>query len=191
MTTRCLPIITIALAGAALVLACGDDSSGTDDPGTARGYVKCGPFTCNPGQYCENFACANGCTSDDNCKEGTSCQNINDVTKVGTCTETAVPATDGGAPSIKCAGKFKQLATCGLLETFELPYMEEQCGAKWSDTDIRAFDACVQAWTGCAAPIPTCLQAAGLKCGPKFPCPSGTCATINDVMSLKIPHQCY
>jgi hypothetical protein len=196
MSTRCHSIFVVVLAGLSVTLgACGSADPGAHPEGSSvsgkgRGYVQCGAFTCSPGQYCENFACLNGCTSDDNCKEGTSCTNIDAMMKVGTCTETTPPG-DSGVPSNTCSGKFQQLVTCGLIEAFEAAALEEACAETWTDSQIKVVDACVQAWATCSKPIPTCLEALGLKCGPSYPCATGTCATAASAGLGQAAHQCY
>lgn len=76
-----------SLASLFVLVACG----GPLEPG----YTDCADTVCSPGQYCFGpNLCANGCTSNANCQDGSACQDIDDVVGYGTCSETAAPPAD-------------------------------------------------------------------------------------------------
>jgi hypothetical protein len=196
-------LVTITTLGllSTLIAACSsnDVTSGNSsgNTGTKRGYVTCGSdLTCNPGQHCDNVFCLGGCQSDDNCLVGTSCQNINGVTKTGTCTETAVMDSGSPAGSI-CDGVFTQLATCGLLDATEVAAAEVQCEQKLSADQVKVYRACYSGWK-CASPLPDCIVASGLACGGKYTCAGGKhCTTYVEAQDAlmkgdfsKVPHTC-
>jgi hypothetical protein len=189
---------TFLAAAVAFSAGCsGGDTSSSGTPTSKRGYVSCNGQTCNPGQHCDNGYCGSGCQSDDNCLETSACQNISDVTKVGTCAaKTVTPPPPAG----RCAGLFANLATCTLLDATEVAAAETdtECGNKFSDDQIKVIKTCVSGWN-CAAPIPQCLQGFGLRCGgAKYTCPAGKkCTTALDVQDAirmgditKVAHTC-
>lgn len=107
--------IALALPLATLLSACAP---------LEQGYTECGSSVCSPGQYCFGGGmCSNGCTSDANCAEGQSCQDIDDVVGYGTCTESAAPAGGEGEgenepppsdPVAACKAAVDEFQSCGL-----------------------------------------------------------------------------
>jgi len=89
-------------------LACSSDPTQSSSDKLGTGSTSCGSNTCPAGQYCaqaQTGSCTPGCTSDQNCASGSKCTNIDDVIKVGTCSETQAPKD--------CAGFLKKCQACG------------------------------------------------------------------------------
>lgn len=63
----------------------GSGSASSGGSSGHKGETQCGGVTCQPGQYCDNIACLNGCLSGNNCGENQSCKDIDPMTHVGTC----------------------------------------------------------------------------------------------------------
>ena len=103
----------------------GDDDDDDDDDGSSgrggsagssamsggtgatagTGQDLCGTASCPPGQFCVNgVACTPGCLTDGDCAEGQDCEDIDDVTHIGTCRD---------RPVKDCPGYLTKCEACG------------------------------------------------------------------------------
>ena len=83
------------------------------------GFTACGDVTCQPGQYCGEASsgfCLNGCTSDANCEDDRVCQDINDVTGEGTCSEGEGDEGEGEPQDAEaaCLAACDAFSDCGM-----------------------------------------------------------------------------
>lgn len=106
---------------ATLIVCVACDALGDNDRDLEPGFTACGDSTCQPGQYCANenlSVCENGCTSDANCEEGHVCEDINDVTGQGTCSESPENDDEPGDPPADslqaCLDACNDFADCGM-----------------------------------------------------------------------------
>ena len=52
-----------------------------------QGFTECSGEICQPGQYCSEEVCENGCTSDINCESDKECGSFDAADRVGICEE--------------------------------------------------------------------------------------------------------
>jgi hypothetical protein len=165
------------------VAACGEADDGEDGEGgdgttgeLEQGFVACGDTECQPGQFCKDASlsyCELGCQSNNNCAADQSCEEISDVTHVGTCMQAAGP-TDQLA---RCKDACSQMVSCQLLTAAEGSQCQSECAGA-SEATQRSVADCVSPWM-CESPLPACL---GIECGGAYECPGsdqscvdGTC----------------
>ena len=106
-------VIAAPLASLAAVVACTP---------LEKGFTECNGAVCQPGQYCDAaLFCVNGCTSDANCQDGAVCEDIDDVTGTGTCSNPRGGGDDddgdsdgGGDPLASCRAACDAFQECGL-----------------------------------------------------------------------------
>jgi hypothetical protein len=98
----CVLLLALCLTG------CGDDGSDPGDSGggsgsggasgsgaAGAGDTPCGVSRCEAGQHCNNGLCVDGCLSDSNCASNQRCEDIDDLSHIGTCRNVATaPAKD-------------------------------------------------------------------------------------------------
>jgi hypothetical protein len=153
-------------------------SSGSGSGGGGQqGFVACGMATCQPGQHCDDELasyCDDGCQSNLNCAADQTCENISEVTKVGTCTNETSPDDQ----LARCQDACSQMASCGLLTAADGGECQASCAAA-DDATRRSVADCVEPWE-CESPLPSCL---GIECGGSFTC-SGPDETCVDGMCL-------
>ncbi len=145
-----------------------DESEETDDEKDSdkekQGFVRCGEVTCQPGQFCKDESqdyCELGCQSNINCAADQSCEEISDVTHVGTCMQAAAQEDQ----LARCKDACSQMVSCGLLAAAEGSDCQAAC-ASADEATQRSVADCVSSWT-CEAPLPACL---GIECGGAYEC---------------------
>jgi hypothetical protein len=85
-----------------------------------KGFTECNGSICQPGQYCDAARfCVNGCTSDANCQEGDACEDIDDFSGVGICSNPSSGEGEGegegeGDPLANCRAACDAFQGCGL-----------------------------------------------------------------------------
>jgi hypothetical protein len=89
--------------GAGGSMASGGSTGSGGEP--QAGFTNCGEQQCQPGQSCFNFVCVSGCASSVNCLANQTCENVDDVSHVGTCTD--------GAPAKDCDAFISKCQACG------------------------------------------------------------------------------
>lgn len=112
-----------------------------------NGVTPCGGLQCGAGQYCFSpNQCVNGCTSDANCLDSSSCVDISDVTGDGIC-ENGSNGDEGEGedpPDVgTCDGFAEHAEDCGLLrsEATAIKLVCDQASADEQDAMVACDSA--------------------------------------------------
>jgi hypothetical protein len=171
---------TLLIVLATLTVACGPTIP------TGNGVTACGNTVCQAGQYCYGDGlCVNGCTSDANCQDDSSCVDISPTTATGIC-ENGTNDNDNNQPPVSgnCDSFADHAQECGLLAS-EATAIKLTCDQATA-TEQDAMVAC-DASESCGE-FRACV---GVECFSDVDCGGDHCVLRSEVSSVTdIPYTC-